>query len=156
MEKDGVKLLFNTTVDMIQVVQGESDNEGYPLLKLTCLRKEGEFEVEVNAILLATGRKPNVDGMDLEKAGVEYDHKVGVRVNDNLRTSNPNIYAVGDCCCKYQFTHNSGQMGRLVIRNALFFGKKEYSKILLPWCTYTEPEIAHVGKYSHELQAIGK
>jgi pyruvate/2-oxoglutarate dehydrogenase complex dihydrolipoamide dehydrogenase (E3) component len=62
---------------------------------------------------------------------------------------------VGDCCSKYQFTHNSDIHARYVVRNALFYAQNDKNKIYLPWCTYTEPEIAHVGKYAHELDTDG-
>lgn len=109
----------------------------------------------MNLVLFATGRAPNVKGLNLEAAGVEYDVKEGVHTNDKLETTNSNIFAVGDCSGKYQFTHNSDITARYVIKNALFLGGNKRSDILLPWCTYTEPEIAHVGKYCHELDKAG-
>jgi pyruvate/2-oxoglutarate dehydrogenase complex dihydrolipoamide dehydrogenase (E3) component len=107
--------------------------------------------LDFNAVLLATGRTPNVEGMGLEEAGIEFDTRQGVKVNDKLVTTNGNVYAVGDVASKYQFTHNSDQMARIVVKNALFFGKEKYSNVILPWCTYTDPEIAHVGKYPKEM-----
>lgn len=76
----------------------------------------------VDEILIATGRRPNVEGMGLENCGVKYDATRGVKVNGLLQTNNPDIYAVGDCCSKYKFTHMADHMARMVIRNALFFG----------------------------------
>jgi pyruvate/2-oxoglutarate dehydrogenase complex dihydrolipoamide dehydrogenase (E3) component len=111
--------------------------------------------MEFDALLVATGRKPNVVGLGLEEAGVEYDERMGVKVDDNLRTSNPNIFAVGDVASKYQFTHMSDFMARIVIRNALFFGKDKVSDLLIPWATYTDPEVAHVGLYEHDLKDKG-
>ena len=108
-----------------------------------------------DSILIATGRTPNVHGVGLEEAGIEFEDRAGIKINDNLRTTNKNVYAVGDVCSKYQFTHNSDVMARQVIRNALFFGKEKYSSIDMAWATYTDPEIAHVGKYGHELDAEG-
>jgi len=106
-------------------------------------------------LLVATGRKPNVSGLDLEAAGVEYDVGQGVLVNDALQTTNKNIYAVGDVATKYQFTHAADFMARLVIRNALFFGRGKFSSLIIPWCTFTEPEIAHVGLYERDFKERG-
>lgn len=91
--------------------------------------------------------------LGLAQAGVKFDERNGVEINDYCQTSNPNIYASGDCCSKYQFTHMADQMSRLILRNALFFGYEKMSKIILPWVTYTFPEIAHVGLYKHDLEA---
>ncbi len=73
-------------------------------------------------------------------------------VNEKLQTTNPNIYAVGDVASKYQFTHMADFMARLVIKNALFFGRDKVSDLLIPWATYTDPEVAHVGLYEKDLQ----
>lgn len=81
-------------------------------------------------------------------SGVEYDSRTGVIVNDKLQTSNKNIYAVGDVCSMFKFTHVADFMARLAIRNALFFGRQSFSSLLIPWATYTDPEIAHVGKFA--------
>lgn len=101
--------------------------------------------IEVDQLLIATGRTPNIKNLNLEAAGVEYDKK-GVKVNDALQTSTKNIFAVGDVCTQYKFTHVADFMARLVIRNALFFGSGKMSSLLIPWATFTEPEVAHVGK----------
>ena len=86
-------------------------------------------------------------------------HKKGVEVNDNLQTSNPKIYAAGDICSKYQFTHAADFQARIVIQNALFavgpFGKKKASDLIIPWATYTSPEIAHVGMYPEDAKKAG-
>jgi len=83
---------------------------------------------------------------------VEYDERQGIRVSDHLVTTNSSIYAVGDCCTKYQFTHVADFMARIVIRNALFFGRAKFSALLIPWATFTEPEVAHVGLYPRDMQ----
>jgi pyruvate/2-oxoglutarate dehydrogenase complex dihydrolipoamide dehydrogenase (E3) component len=90
----------------------------------------------------------------LEEAGIVYNKK-GVQVNDRLQTSNPNIYAAADICSPYQFTHAADFMARIVIRNALFFGRAKASALTIPWCTYTEPEIAHVGLYEKQAEEQG-
>jgi pyruvate/2-oxoglutarate dehydrogenase complex dihydrolipoamide dehydrogenase (E3) component len=116
--------------------------------------KRVEFEtrgqrgaIEVDEILIGAGRAPNVEGLDLEAAGVEYEAGKGrgVLVNDRLQTTNRRIYAAGDICLPYQFTHLAEAAARIVIQNALFFGRKKLSALTIPWCTYTDPEIAHVG-----------
>lgn len=110
-------------------------------------------DLVVDQLLVAVGRAPNVEGLGLEAAGVQFDRK-GVEVNDNLRTANPRIYAAGDVCSAYQFTHAADFMARIVIQNALFRGRKRLSDLIIPWCTYTSPELAHVGLY--EKQAADK
>lgn len=109
-------------------------------------------EIAVDAILVGVGRAPNVDGLDLEEAGVEYDTESGILVDDRLRTSNSKIYAAGDICSRYKFTHSADAMARIVIRNAFFGGRGRVSALTIPWCTYTEPEIAHVGVTWEEIE----
>ena len=111
--------------------------------------------VEGDSILFATGRKPNVSGMGLEDAGIEFDIDNGVKVNDYCQTTNSNVYAVGDVWSKFQFTHSSDQMAKNVVKNALLFGNEKTSDIVMSWATFTDPEVAHVGKYSHELHKEG-
>jgi len=111
-------------------------------------------EVIADAILLGAGRAPNVEGLGLELVGVEYG-KQGVTVDDHLRTSNPHIYAAGDVCSRFQFTHAADAQARIVIQNALFFGRKTMSALHIPWCTYTDPEVAHVGLNARDAQAAG-
>ena len=110
--------------------------------------------IEVDEILIGAGREPNVEGLDLEAAGVNYEGGKGrgVLVNDRLQTSNPNIYAAGDICLPYQFTHLADASARIVIQNALFFGGRKFSALTIPWCTYTDPEVAHVGLSEQEAQ----
>jgi pyruvate/2-oxoglutarate dehydrogenase complex dihydrolipoamide dehydrogenase (E3) component len=112
-------------------------------------------EIEVDEILVTAGRAPNVEEIGLEAAGVAYDRKTGVRVDDYLRTSNPHIFAAGDVCSALQFTHLSDAHARIVIRNALFFGRDRASRLTIPWCIYTDPEIAHVGLSEADTAARG-
>jgi pyruvate/2-oxoglutarate dehydrogenase complex dihydrolipoamide dehydrogenase (E3) component len=109
--------------------------------------------VAVDAILTGTGRVPIVTGLNLEAAGVEYDASTGIRVDDFLRTSNPRIYAAGDACLEHKFTHTADASARIVVQNALFLGRRRLSALTVPWCTYTDPEIAHVGLYVREARA---
>ena len=98
---------------------------------------------------------PNVEGLNLEGAGVAYDPRKGVEVNDFLQTANPRIYAAGDVCQAHKFTHTADAAARIVIQNALFRGRKRYSALTIPWCTYTDPEIAHVGMYERDARERG-
>ncbi|MFA7369475.1 MAG: mercuric reductase, partial [Kiritimatiellales bacterium] len=110
---------------------------------------------EADEILIGAGRAPNVEGLGLETAGVEYDTRHGVKVDDRLRTANKRIYAAGDCCMDWKFTHAADAAAQIVIQNALFGGKKKLSALNMPWCTYTDPEIAHVGLYGHDAKERG-
>jgi len=111
--------------------------------------------VEVDAILVAVGRAANVDDMGLNAAGVQFDARSGIIVSDTLWTSNPRIYAAGDVCMKYKFTHAADAAARIVIQNALFKGSRKVSSLTMPWCTYTDPEVAHVGLYERDAAAQG-
>jgi pyruvate/2-oxoglutarate dehydrogenase complex dihydrolipoamide dehydrogenase (E3) component len=105
--------------------------------------------------LVAAGRAPNVTGLNLEAAKVQYDVKKGLTVNDKLQSpTNPRVYGVGDVCSKFKFTHAADFMARAVIRNALFFGKEKMSNLLIPYATFTEPEIASVGLYDADLKKL--
>jgi pyruvate/2-oxoglutarate dehydrogenase complex dihydrolipoamide dehydrogenase (E3) component len=112
-------------------------------------------EVAVDTILVAVGRVPNVDHLGLEAAGVTFNPRTGVQVDDCLRTTNPRIYAAGDVCSRYQFTHAADFLARVVLANALFMGRQKASALTIPWCTYTEPQIAHVGLTEHQAAAEG-
>lgn len=116
------------------------------------IQLEGGDDLRVDEILVGIGRTPNVERLGLEAAGVKYDPRKGVEVNDWLQTSNSNIYSVGDICSKYKFTHMSDAMARIALQNALFFGRAKASAMTLPWCTYTDPEVAHVGMYEHDAR----
>lgn len=144
MLRDGVKLLccgkdLKLARDPGGVrLQVESHGQGY--------------DVAVDRLLVAVGRAPNVEGLGLETVGVAYDKK-GVKVNDRLQTTNPRIFACGDICSPYQFTHAADFMARIVIQNALFGGRARASALNIPWATYTTPEIAHVGLYDGDTKA---
>ena len=97
--------------------------------------------------------------MILEAAGVDYDLRKGIKVNDNLQTTNSKIYGAGDICMNWKFTHAADAAARIVIKNTLFspfgLGKSKLSDLIMPWVTYTDPEIAHVGMYEAEAQEQG-
>ncbi len=115
--------------------------------------------VTVDEILVGAGRTPNLDGLNLEVVNVEYDAKKGVVVNEYLQTTNPRIYAAGDICMNWKFTHAADAAARIVIKNTLFspfgLGRSKLSSLVMPWVTYTDPEVAHVGLYETEAKAKG-
>jgi pyruvate/2-oxoglutarate dehydrogenase complex dihydrolipoamide dehydrogenase (E3) component len=135
MERDGVKLLnFGRDIEI----------KNDPELRL-CGESNGQnSDVLIDKLLVAVGRAPNVENLNLEALGVSYDKK-GVKVNDRMQTTNPRIYAAGDICSPYQFTHTADFMARIVIQNSLFKGRGRASRLIVPWATYTSPELAHVG-----------
>lgn len=100
------------------------------------------------------GRAPNVEGIGLEGAGIEFD-KFGVKVNDKLQTTNKKVYAVGDVASRLKFTHTADALARIAIQNSLLFGRKKASDLVVPWCTYTSPEIGHVGMYEKDAKEKG-
>jgi pyruvate/2-oxoglutarate dehydrogenase complex dihydrolipoamide dehydrogenase (E3) component len=106
-------------------------------------------------LLIAGGRVPNIEALDLAAAGVAFT-KDGVAVDDGLRTTNRRIFAAGDVCSRFRFTHAADALARIVIRNALFFGRARASALVIPWCTYTDPELAHVGAYEAEAARAGR
>ncbi|KAB0665013.1 mercuric reductase [Oryzomonas japonica] len=144
--RGGLDLLTGTTV--LAVERRGSD-------KVLRLERDGtEIEVVADAILVGAGRAPNVEGLGLEAAGVVYGPG-GVVISDTLQTSNPRIYAAGDCCFPFKFTHTADALARILIANALFMGRQKASSLVVPWCTYTDPEIAHVGLYERDARERG-
>ena len=142
--RDGIEVRLNSTVVRVRV-------EGRQKF-VDLVNDDDKSTVAVDAILTGTGRVPNVDGMNLEAAGVDYDKTVGIKVNDFLQTSNRRIYAAGDVCLEHKFTHTADASARIVIQNALFLGRQRLSALTVPWCTYTDPEIAHVGLYVRQAR----
>jgi pyruvate/2-oxoglutarate dehydrogenase complex dihydrolipoamide dehydrogenase (E3) component len=146
MRRDGVNLALEANIRRVEK-QGQD--------KIIHFEQRGqEQSLVVDEILMAVGRMPNLEGLNLEAAGVAY-HQKGIEVNDYLQTSNPHIYAVGDVGLKYQFTHTADASARIALQNALFMGRKKVSRLVIPWCTYTDPEVAHVGLYPAEAEAAG-
>ena len=146
LARDGIEVHLNTTLDAVRM-QGD--------VKIADITSAGSSAtVEFDEILVGAGRSPNVEGLNLEAAGVRYDTTTGIFVNDFLQTANRRIYAAGDACLEHKYTHTAEASARIAVQNALFFGRKRLSKLTVPWCTYTDPEIAHVGLYVS--QAIQK
>ena len=148
--QEGMHLVLNSKLERVeQTAQG----------KVLHFTTNGQPDtVTVDEILIGAGRSPNVEGLNLETVGVEYDAR-GVKVNDYLQTTNPQIYAAGDICMDWKFTHAADAAARIVIKNTLFsplgLGRAKLSDVVMPWCTYTDPEIAHVGLYEAEAQQQG-
>lgn len=142
MMSDGVRILGSAEVRRVARV-GEGDG-----VEVVASGQDGEVRCEVDHLLVAAGRAPNVEDLGLEAAGVDYDRR-GIKVDDRLRTTNKKIFAAGDVASRFQFTHTADAQARLVIRNAFFFGRGRASALVVPWCTYTSPEIAHVGVFAN-------
>ncbi|MDJ0601095.1 MAG: mercuric reductase [Crocosphaera sp.] len=130
--KEGIKIIKNARAKKVEMI----DNKKHLW--------SDEQEVIVDQILVSTGRSPNVESLNLEAAGVEYDKK-GIKVNDKLQTTNSKIYACGDVIGGYQFTHVAAHEAVTVITNALFFPVSKVSYEVIPWATFTDPELARVG-----------
>ncbi len=145
-KEEGIKVLLHANT--LKVVK---DAAGIKTIYVEINGKPTSFEAD--EILIGAGRVPNVTGLGLEKVGVEFDERRGIVVDDNLRTSNKNIYAAGDCCMAWKFTHAADAAAQIVVQNALFKGNKKLSSLIMPWCTYTDPEIAHVGMYERDANA---
>jgi len=145
--RDGIRLILNCKTKRVE------KRNGSKVVQIECGGKEDE--IAVDEILAGAGRAPNVEGLNLEGVGVKYDRREGIEVNEHLQTTNPRIYAAGDICLKYKFTHTADATARMVIQNALFLGRKRQSALTIPWCTYTDPEIAHVGMYERDAQEKG-
>lgn len=143
LRHDGVDLRLGVKVVRVDC-RGEQ--------RIVTIETEGQtVEIPVDELLVAVGRKPNVEGLGLEAAGVEYD-RAGVIVDDRLRTTNRRIFAAGDVASKFQFTHTADAQARIVLQNALFFGRARNSGLVVSWCTYTSPEVAHVGMTAQEAE----
>lgn len=144
--KEGIDVRLATQLKKVTSSQGK---------KRLYLEREGEeATLEVDEIFVGVGRVPNLKSLNLEAAGVEYTHR-GVAVNDCLQTTNSRIYAAGDICMNWKFTHAADAAARIVIQNALFLGRKKLSALTMPWCTYTDPEVAHVGMYERDAREQG-
>ncbi len=139
MLREGLKIVLDSRTERVER-RGEEK-----VLHFHSATGEGGDRFAADEILVTAGRAPNVEGLGLEAAGVDHDSRLGVHVNDRLQTTNSRIYAAGDVAIDYKFTHAADFAARIVIQNALFMGRKKLSTLTIPWSTYTDPEIAHVG-----------
>lgn len=145
MLKDGVNVILNCKILNVSVEEGIKSVE-YSSNDVANGRVTG------NRILVALGRVPNISSLCLDKVNVKFTND-GVVVNDRLQTSNRRIFACGDVCSKYKFTHAAEIAARIVIRNALFMGRAKMSHVLIPWTTYTDPEVGRVGLSEKDARA---
>ncbi len=145
--EDGVEIKLNT---VFSEVSSSPHSRTIAFLQNSVLDK-----IEVDEILAAAGRSPTIQGLALEKAGVGFDSRKGILVDDYLQTSNQNIFAAGDVCMNHKFTHAADAAARLVVGNALFRKSSRVSELVIPWCVYTDPEVAHVGLYEKIALAKG-
>jgi len=148
LSDEGVRLFPGCTLERVQRIDGAR--------RISGIGADGSaLAVDVDELLVATGRAPNVEGLGLERAGVEADAQRGIHVNDYLQTSNRNVFAAGDVCMDWKFTHAADAAAKIVVQNALFLRTAKLSSLVMPWCTYTDPEVAHVGLYEHEARERG-
>uniref|UniRef100_B8HTB5 Pyridine nucleotide-disulphide oxidoreductase dimerisation region n=1 Tax=Cyanothece sp. (strain PCC 7425 / ATCC 29141) TaxID=395961 RepID=B8HTB5_CYAP4 len=145
-QQQGIRLILSSQIERV-----ERSATG----KVIHFRQNGASQsLIVDQILVAVGRQPNLEGLNLAAVGVQSQERRGVCVNDYLQTTNPRIYAAGDICMDWKFTHAADAAARIVIRNALFapfgLGRARLSSLVMPWTTYTLPEVAHVGLYPQE------
>lgn len=148
LSADGVRLALG-----VKLTEAVQDAGG---IRIRYERGDGSGAGEATGdhVLVSAGRAPNIEDLGLDAAGVEVSSQ-GVVVNDRLQTTNRRIYAAGDVCSTFKFTHAADAMARIVIQNALFYGRRRASALVIPWCTYTDPEIAHVGLYEAEARQKG-
>jgi len=144
LEEEGVEYVLDAQVERVSRDEDE------------CITIEAGADrtIEADALLLATGRAANVDGLNLEAAGVEYTRQ-GITVSDRCRTGQSHIYAAGDVTGRHQFTHMSTHMAKVAVTNALLKMPSTMDLDHVPWVTYTDPELAHVGARADQLDAEG-
>ncbi len=138
-ESEGIRLLLQTKAERVEVADGKKH------VWTT------EDKITVDEILVAAGRQPNVESLNLDAAGVKLS-KVGIEVNSKLQTTNPRIYACGDVIGGYQFTHVAGYQANVVLKNALFLPVLKADYRVIPWATFTDPELARVGLTEQEAR----
>lgn len=149
--RDGIRLVLNCQLEKVtQSPEGKI---------IHFMDDRPQESITVEEILVGAGRQPNVESLNLEAVGVEYDAKHGLKVNDYLQTSNGKIYGAGDICMNWKFTHAADAAARIVLKNTLFsplgISKTKLSDLVMSWVTFTDPEIAHVGLFEAEAQAKG-
>jgi len=146
LRRDGVRVACGVAIDEVSAPGGE--------IVVRHTTDGRTVETVADRLLLGAGRTPNVEELGLDAAGIAHTPE-GVTVDDFLRTSNRRVFAAGDVCSRFKFTHAADAMARIVVQNALFFGRKKVSALHIPWCTYTDPEVAHVGLAAADAAARG-
>ncbi|MEO8849558.1 MAG: mercuric reductase [Casimicrobiaceae bacterium] len=147
LARDGVEVHLNTEVVNVRVEGGK---------KVADTTNDGNVRtIVVDEILTGIGRVPAVAGLELEAAGIAYDAGTGIHVDDFLRTTNRRIYAAGDVCLEHQFVDTADASATIAVQNALLLGRRRMSALTIPWCTYTDPEVAHVGLYVRQARERG-
>ena len=137
LSEEGVTFALGTSIDKITEESGAK--------KVTFKNDKGEVSTfKADALLIATGRAANVNGLNLENTGIVFNER-GIEVDSRMRTKQKHIYAAGDITGKYQFTHAAGYEGGIVVSNAIFHLPRKTDYTFLPWCTYTSPELASIG-----------
>jgi pyruvate/2-oxoglutarate dehydrogenase complex dihydrolipoamide dehydrogenase (E3) component len=165
----GDRILARDDRELAEMLAGRLHNEGLGLrtgtkaigvakdaqgITLAVETAQNPREVlKAEALLVAVGRKPNVEGLDLEKAGVQYGSK-GIAVDAYLRTTAPNIYACGDIVGPYQFSHMTEYQAVTATRNAFLPFRKKVNYRTVAWCTFTDPELAHAGMTEDEARVL--
>lgn len=137
--EEGINIIKNARAEKVEIV----DNK-----KIVWANNN---KILVDQILVSTGRSPNVESLNLEAAGIEYDKK-GIKVNNKLQTTNSKIYACGDVIGGYQFTHVAAHEAVTIITNALFLPINKVNYRVIPWATFTDPELARVGLTESQAQ----
>jgi pyruvate/2-oxoglutarate dehydrogenase complex dihydrolipoamide dehydrogenase (E3) component len=143
---DGIDVRLNTTAMRVCVEDGEK--------RVDLVRAGDASTVAVDAILIGAGRLPNVERLSLDAAEIAFHHGAGIQTDDFLRTTNANVYAAGDVCLEHMFTHTAHASAHVAVHNALANGRRRMSALTIPWCTYTDPEIAHVGLYVRDAREL--
>lgn len=147
LEEEGVRFMLGARVERLALTD---DNR----IRIQAMQGDAEQSVIANEVLVAAGRVPNVDRLNLEAAGIEYTDK-GIPVDDSGRTNQSHILAVGDVTGRYQFTHMSEHMAKTALTKALLKVPARFDTKHVPWVTYTDPELAHVGATQAELDTDG-
>jgi pyruvate/2-oxoglutarate dehydrogenase complex dihydrolipoamide dehydrogenase (E3) component len=139
LARDGVDTRLNTAVQGVRVENG--------VKILDTLNDATRYRIDADEILLSIGRAPNVTDLGLAAAGIAFDPATGIVVDDFLRTTNPRVYAAGDVCLSLRFTNAAEATARMAVQNAFAAKRRRLSLMTIPWCTYCDPEIAHVGMH---------
>lgn len=137
MARDGMDIRLNTAV-----VSARLDGD---TKIIETLNDEVKGEIAADEILVCTGRMPNVEALNLDAAGIAFDHGRGIRVDDFLCSTNPDVYAAGDVCLPLKFTNVAQSSARMAVQNALLQARRQHDGSVIPWCTFCDPEIAHIG-----------